>query len=306
MASQNQPAGTFALNQPARLPILQQRANRSLQGFTLIELLVVIAIIALLVGILLPALGAARAAAQRTVCLSKLGQLAVATTAYTVDNRDRMPDALPDNMPGSSWTRAREGGPDYSRTSDSYFVLPSIGASLESYIGDNQENWICPSSAEQDYISQGDDPMGGGPGNQWQPTYFYMGTKMWAVYNGWGSPNGWEDSSRDPAVVWATRNVGGLNIANIRPHRGGTSQTAIFLDWKGNYHGDLSRDIWSQSGNYKANFAALDGHAYAAPVHRDYQEYMDHHGGAIPQQFSNFEGSLTWDYRRDFPEEFRD
>ena len=56
------------------------------RAFTLIELLVVIAIIALLVGILLPALGRARSAGQRLVCASSARQLQLANTAYTADH----------------------------------------------------------------------------------------------------------------------------------------------------------------------------------------------------------------------------
>lgn len=51
-------------------------------AFTLIELLIVIAIIALLVGILLPSMAAARDAARRVACASNLRQVAVACTSY--------------------------------------------------------------------------------------------------------------------------------------------------------------------------------------------------------------------------------
>ena len=57
------------------------------RGFTLIELLVVIAIIALLIAILLPALGQARNAGRLTRCLSNTRQLAIACQAYSNDSK---------------------------------------------------------------------------------------------------------------------------------------------------------------------------------------------------------------------------
>ncbi|MCC5829171.1 MAG: DUF1559 domain-containing protein [Phycisphaeraceae bacterium] len=62
-------------------------------GFTLIELLVVISIIALLIGILLPALGAARESARRVVCAASVKQIGLSLEMHANDEQDRFPIA---------------------------------------------------------------------------------------------------------------------------------------------------------------------------------------------------------------------
>jgi prepilin-type N-terminal cleavage/methylation domain-containing protein/prepilin-type processing-associated H-X9-DG protein len=76
---------------PVQNPASTRNQLRSALAFTLIELLVVIAIIAILAGMLLPALANAKSKGARVVCMSNLRQVSLFMQLYTDDNNDTFP-----------------------------------------------------------------------------------------------------------------------------------------------------------------------------------------------------------------------
>src|SRR5262245_18457090 len=101
-------------------------------GFTLIELLVVIAIIAILIGLLLPAVQKARDAAVRAQCTNNLKQLGLALHNFHDTNRV---------FPASGWTTAGPGNPAGKYVGWRALALPYIEQENLRKLYDFNANW---------------------------------------------------------------------------------------------------------------------------------------------------------------------
>jgi prepilin-type N-terminal cleavage/methylation domain-containing protein len=218
------------------------------RGFTLIELLVVIAIIAILAGLLIPALAKAKAKGKQTSCLNNMRQLGIATAMYLQEFQ---------RYPGC-----------YSVQPQVYCVWP---VRLFSQLTKNRAVFTCPAADPKTaWDTNVNKSLGAtGPDGVFDPYGIGVNSKFDMAYNDWGlnlanDPQlglggdingGWFKGFVTESMVRSPANM--IMLADAKPDG----------SWDGNFDA-TQQDQWpSNRHNRRSVLMCCDGHAEAARRH---------------------------------------
>lgn len=256
-------------------------------GFTLVEMLVVLGIITLLASILLPALTAARRAANNTKCLSNLRQIGMAVSQFMAENNQTIPPGVSSN----GWDDPASSRGAYLRPppyqAPDYFQWPAsslpVAYYLDGYLKYDLRIWQCPGAR----VVRWEPVRKFRPGQmvqsvpthskndlriwdadaQWRPGYMYLSTSAWGWYRRYQGAT-WSKYFMED---WAVRSVAGRKPSDVKTMSlQPASEIVLFFDYNSTQHSKAVDDVYdlpnsgtspSVRGKFQSNFLYLDGHA---------------------------------------------
>lgn len=244
-------------------------------GFTLIELLVVISIIALLIAILLPALGKARESARTIQCQATVRAIGLAVQMYAADFGGYSP-WLSQSAINSNWTHLYSFGWN-GKLSIGEYMPNAHGASISSALA-AVGMWACPTEnipgSTYSVDSLAKSQWAGNAGESWRfgwvGTHYGMNDYLYRYGTTTGYPNIKVELVTRPADVYLVMDFAGFD----RRFTGPSNPSATLVD---------QGEVRFRHIGDAANIVFADGHAVSAPFRET----------AI--QHSPFYGSASWE-----------
>jgi prepilin-type processing-associated H-X9-DG protein/prepilin-type N-terminal cleavage/methylation domain-containing protein len=263
------------------------------RAFTLVELLVVIGIIAVLIGILMPALSKARAAAQTTTCLSNMRQMGTGFQLYLTKNKNFLPHYV--------WKPADAGGRTGAELED--FLWHNYWMGMLADNGVNVSSLLCPTANTEMPFGQN---SGFGSSNEaWSGKW--QGSTQVAIMLDKSGVNTTTDASkkgyrigsygfnrnvasgtkRNPAPkIDATTNAQspfGTKITNVRP----ATEVPVFMDATWCDFRDFPNGTAASPPEMPKNLSGSDAAVKGLKDHDHYRFLIARHGKAINVCFAD-------------------